>query len=164
MRIVLFRHGHKQFSMDENPSLSLKGFDQSKKLTQMLDTKILPNPNECWHSFKKRTFETLQELKLNPSIQFKLKNNLNERQATETIKDFQNRIKLILIDIQNLQIVSKEHILFICSHYDWIEEFLNIASCSKDLNAFEYSNWAPGQYLDFEFYDDQFHILHKGVL
>lgn len=162
MRLVLFRHGHKQFSMDNDPSLSDRGYIQATHLLGLIEKQQLPLPTQCWFSEKKRTFETLSALEQTPNIQWLKKNHLNERSHKEDLAQFQTRISAALKDMTKQSTTNDT--LFVCTHYDWIEEAINLIPCDKNLNSFEFINWSPGQYLEFDYYDDLFHVIKKGVL
>jgi broad specificity phosphatase PhoE len=162
MRLVLFRHGHKQFSMDNDPSLSDRGYIQATHLLDLVEKKQLPLPTQCWFSEKKRTFETLSALDQIPNIQWLKKSHLNERTPKEDTSQFQSRISSALKEFTKS--ATPNEVLFICTHYDWIEDAMSLIPCDKNLTSFEFINWAPGQYIEFDYYDDLFHVVKKGLL
>jgi hypothetical protein len=51
-------------------------------------------------------------------------------------------------------------VIFLCSHFDWIEEFLIQVPCDQDL--FRYGSWAPGQYMVFEIQEGLWHLEKHG--
>lgn len=162
MIIVIFRHGHKQFSIDENPPLSPKGLEQAKNLEQLIQSQVLPVPTHCWFSPKLRTRQTLEScFKSSAAFTFE-KNELNTREIDETTKNFRNRIQKFFNEI-NARNNPKE-IHFVCTHYDWIEEALTVIDADAGLNSYELSSWAPGQFALFELQDHRYLYLKKGVL
>lgn len=68
MNIVLFRHGHKVFSIDQDPGLSPKGFEQSHHLLEIIENKIIPPPTHVWVSEKKEPIKHWknQSMSINP--------------------------------------------------------------------------------------------------
>lgn len=161
MTVILFRHGHKSFAADANPPLSARGFDQAKNLEHLVEQKILPAPTHCWHSEKIRTQQTLQECFL-PGVFTFNKPELNYREHNEDAKNFRHRIQKFINEIAAR--TAKNEVHFICTHVDWIEESMSIIDSDRDLNTYELSSWAPGQYVQFEIQDHIFHYVKKGVL
>lgn len=165
MRLILFRHGHKQFSMDDNPSLSDRGHKQADHLLEKVEKKELPQPTLCWFSPRKRTFETLAQLKKFTPIQWEQKTALGEKNLNESYHDFKQRISKIFSEIEKKSQNSKpEDTIFLCTHYDWIETALTVIHSDQDLTGFEFSNWSPGQFIEFDYYDNLFHFIKKGAL
>ena len=162
MRLVLFRHGHKQFSMDNDPSLSDRGYIQATHLLDLVEKQQLPRPTHCWYSEKKRTLETLSALDQLPNLQWHKKSHLNERSPKEDHSQFHSRISSAIKDI--VKEVTSKDVIFVCTHYDWIEDAIALLPCDKNLTSFEFVNWVPGQYIEFDHYDDLFHVIKKGVL
>lgn len=162
MVIVIFRHGHKQFSADENPSLSERGFEQAKNLAQLIGSEALPVPTHCWYSPKIRTRQTLELCFKNSSIITFEKNELNTREHDETHKSFKNRIQKFFNELHARSTPNEVH--FICTHYDWIEEALTMIQLGSDAHSYELSSWAPGQFALFELQDHIYHYRKKGVL
>lgn len=162
MVVIIFRHGHKEFSADENPALSAKGHEQARNLEKLIQNKILPAPTHCWFSEKQRTQQTLQScFKENQVFTFE-KPELNHRSNKEDIPTFRKKIQKFIHEISRRN--NQKEIHFICTHYDWIEESLTIIDSDKDLTSHELGNWAPGQYIQFEVHDYVYHYIKKGVL
>ena len=163
MIILLFRHGHKAFSVDNDPALSPKGFDQAQHLTQLIAAGKIPLATHAWVSEKKRTFQTLEKaIDQHSLITFK-KSELNFREANEDAVQFKYRIQKFL---RELGLRAKENeIHYVCTHYDWIEEALTLMESDKDLTTFEFANWSPGQYMVFDLIDhDNYRFMNKGSL
>ena len=166
MQVVLFRHGHKDFMPPEDPSLSARGFDQAKKLATLVASHELPKPTHCWASDKIRTLQTLQDVINQTSSHSEQTKQLSIRSHQESQQQFRNRIQNFLNEIdrraENTQ--HKNEIHYICTHYDWIEEAMSLINCDKDLNSYEFSSWAPAQYLIFDLYDGCWHLTKKGAV
>ena len=166
MIFILFRHGHKGLTPFTDPGLSPQGFDQSQNLVDQIENGTLPKPTHCWFSEKIRAQQTLAKVidLYKPLSTAKIE--LNLRNHIETTKAFKSRIQKFCneLTLRNKQ----QEVHFVCTHYDWIEEFLTLINSDKDLNSFEYSNWSPGQYLVFEILSADKHepwkVLNKGVL
>lgn len=163
MVILLFRHGHKAFSIDNDPALSPKGFEQALRLPQMIEDKKVPRPTHCWVSEKKRTLQTLEKAIEKHHITTYKKSELNYREAEENTAQFRNRIQKFLLELSKRAKETEIH--YVCTHYDWIEEAMSLIECDKDLNSYEYANWSPGQYLMLDLVDsNSFRFLGKGSL
>lgn len=160
MLVVLFRHGHKEFAMDENPSLSPKGFEQAQNLAGLIVNGTLEKPTHCWYSEKKRTQQTLE--KSFPGALTFERVELNHREGDEDQKKMRARIQKFLNDLAHRTQAREVH--FICTHYDWIEEAMTLIDCDLDLTSYEFSSWAPGQFLVFDLEDGLFTFVKKGHL
>ena len=162
MNIVLFRHGHKVFSIDQDPGLSPKGFEQSHHLLEIIENKIIPPPTHVWVSEKKRTYQTLEKsIDVYKPVLYK-KSDLNHRDSEELLSSFHQRIQKYIYDLTSRIKSNETH--YVCTHYDWIEVFSNLAHCQQDLNSYEYSNWTPGQFLVFEYSHSLLNVIQKGAL
>ncbi len=163
MVIFIFRHGHKAFSIDNDPPLSPKGFEQAMYLNQLIADKKIPLATHCWVSDKKRTFQTLEKVIDQHQLIAHKKSDLNYREAKENTVQFRQRIQKFLRELSTRAKESEIH--YICTHYDWIEEAMPLINCDKDLGSYEYASWSPGQYLAFDLVDQNFYkLLNKGVL
>lgn len=160
MLVVLFRHGHKEFSMDENPKLSPKGLEQAHNLARLIADGTLPTPTHCWYSEKIRTKQTLQE-SLSGALTFE-RVELNYREGDEDQNKMRARIQKFLNDL-TLRTNARE-VHFICTHYDWIEESMTLITCDRDLTSYEFSSWAPGQFVVFDLVDGLYTFIKKGRL
>lgn len=166
MIFVLLRHGHKTMDPPENPSLSAKGHEQSRKLLQMAESKAIPKPTVCLFSDKIRTKQTLHDLIENYKPKAELKTDLNMREHTETAQQFRARVqKLInLYTFQASQPENKNQVVYACTHYDWVEEAMTVIDCDKNLNSYEFAGWAPAQYLEFKITEEgQWLLTSRGA-
>ncbi len=163
MIILLFRHGHKAFSIDNDPALSPKGSEQAQHLTRLISDGKIPLATHAWVSEKKRTFQTLEKaIDKHKLITYK-KSDLNYRETLENTAQFKYRIQKFL---RELGLRAKENeIHYVCTHYDWIEEALTLIECDKDLNTYEFANWSPGQFMVFDLVDqNNYRLINKGSL
>ena len=163
MIIILFRHGHKAFSINSDPELSPKGFDQAQHLTRLISDGKIPLATHAWVSEKKRTFQTLEKAIDQLKLSTYRKSDLNYRESDENTAQFKYRIQKFL---RELGLRAKENeIHYICTHYDWIEEALTLIECDQDLNSYEFANWSPGQYMVFDLVDqNNYKFIKKGSL
>lgn len=162
MLIVIFRHGHKEFSTDFDPNLSPKGFEQSAALLKAIQENKLPRPTHCWYSPRKRTRQTLEK-----AIEFykpstSLKIELDVRESEESRADFKKRILQCLNELE--QKSSHKDCYYLCTHYDWLEEFLLAVNSNQDFNQPQFWTWAPADYMIFDIQDGIWNFQNKGSL
>lgn len=161
--IILFRHGQKGVAPFEDPHLTASGFQQAKSLTQLVEKKHLPKPSELWASEKIRTVQTFSDLSQNLKLQIQIKPELNVRGDFENQKNFRQRVQNL---IQVLQVSSETNtvsqFIFLCTHYDWIEEALGVIQSNSDLKSFEFSHWAPAQFIHFKLNEGLWTVHQKG--
>lgn len=163
MIVAIFRHGHKDFSTDFDPSLSLKGFEQAENLLQLLNQNALPKPTHLWFSDKKRTLQTIEKAQsVNTNVQIKKNQDLNLRDSRETRDQFRNRVEHYLTFLENRQNENEVH--FACTHYDWLEEFLTVVNANSHFKTHDFYSWAPGQFVIFDVRDGEWNFQQKGVL
>lgn len=166
MIFVLLRHGHKSMDPPENPSLSAKGHEQSRKLLDMVKSKVIPAPTVCLFTDMVRTKQTLHDLIENYKPKSEYKADLNMRDHTETAQQFRARVqKLInLYTFQASQPENKNQVVYACTHYDWVEEAMTVIDCDKNLNSYEFAGWAPAQYLEFKITEEgQWLLTSRGA-
>lgn len=148
MKFVLFRHAHKGFTPFEDPELSLRGFEQSAKIPGLLKTQPLPNPTELFASPRRRTSQTLYPISKEYSLPIVVTELLDQKKESESISQFRFRISQFMKQL--VETNSSEETVYACTHYDWIEEAMSLINCDRNLNDFEFSHWAPAQYLVLE--------------
>jgi phosphohistidine phosphatase SixA len=151
-QLILLRHAEKGITPFEDPHLTPKGFQQAENLLNEVRHQRLPTPTQLWASTKIRTTQTLQPTAQHFHLRTETTNLLNLRQSNESPSQFRERIeffykKMTLATAENLTASSRH---FVCTHYDWIEEAMTLINCDNDLNTFEFSHWAPAQYIVFE--------------
>lgn len=158
MKFVLLRHGSKGFTPFEDPELNAQGFQQSVKIAELVKDAVLPTPTKLFVSPKRRTSQTLYPVSKELSLQMLARTELDLRQPEETASQFRSRIQSFL----NFVAEQKNEVVFACTHYDWIEESLTLIECDRNLNSFEFSHWAPSQFLIFEVEHSNWKVLKKG--
>lgn len=166
MIFILLRHGHKSMEPPENPSLSAKGHEQSRKLLEMVQGKVIPPPTVCLFSNMIRTRETLHDLIENFKPKTELKNELNLRELNETSQVFRARVQKLVnyYTYQASQPENKNQVVFACTHYDWVEEAMTVINCDKNLVSYEFAGWAPAQYIEFKITEEgQWLFLSRGA-
>lgn len=166
MIFILLRHGHKSMEPPENPHLSSKGYEQAHQLSKMVQDKLLPAPTLCFYSDKIRTQETLQELIDFFKTKSELKADLNLREFNETATQFRERIRRLidLFTFQALQPENKNQVVYVCTHYDWIEEAMAVIESDVNLSSYEFASWSPAQYIEFKIVEDGiWRFLSRGA-
>ncbi len=145
MKWVIFRHGEKQ-KEGFDPELSAVGVDQSKKILAKVKAKKLPKPTVIYVSTKKRTWQTLEPLATACGLKPIIKAELTERVPGESTEKFRFRIQEFLVKMILLH--NDNDVIYFCSHYDWIEEFLTIIESDSDLSRC--NHWPSAQHMVFE--------------
>jgi phosphohistidine phosphatase SixA len=151
MKIYIFRHAQKEFSFSNDPELSAEGHSQASQLLTQILNKSLPAPTQLWASPKKRTHSTLSPLSKHLGLSIKTSNALNEHQSRESTQDFHRRIEEVLHSVTTpAKPDSPDQIIFMCSHYDWLLEAMNLIESNIDLSQSKFADWEPCQYVGFE--------------
>lgn len=159
MKFVLFRHAQKGITPFEDPELSLKGFEQSGNLIDLIKNKSLPLPTFLFVSPKRRTSQTFYPISKHHSLTPQISDFLDQRRNDETSLQFRQRVQTFL---NELELRNSEEVIFACTHYDWLEEAMALIHCDRDLNTFEFSHWAPTQYVIFEIENNIWKFIGKG--
>ncbi len=142
---ILFRHGEKQIQ-GFDPELSEAGHAQAKSILEKVKSGKLPKPNALYVSTKKRTAQTLDPLAQNFRMKTVIRAELTERVPGETSEKFRLRIQEFLVRL--LLFHQDNEVIYLCTHYDWIEEFFTTIESDQDLSR--YSNFSPAKYIMFE--------------
>jgi broad specificity phosphatase PhoE len=159
MKFVLFRHASKAIMPFEDPELTPQGFQQSLQIVNLIKNGVLPIPTDLFVSPKRRASQTFYPLSKEFGLTMKIKPELDLRRHEETSKQFRERISDFL---KTLESENADKVIFACSHMDWIEESMTLIDCDKNLNSFEFSHWAPTQFLSFDVQNSQWTVLKKG--
>ena len=163
MDIVLFRHAKKGLMPFEDPGLSPEGFTQSDLLPLTVQKHDLPPATALWTSEKIRTHQTFKGLASALGIKTTKRAELNLRADFETQNMFQNRVQSL---IDELTLTSQKHsandCIYLCTHYDWIEQSMTLINCDKDLNSFEFLHWSPAGHIVFEIQSNKWILINKG--
>lgn len=163
MIIVLIRHGHKGMIPFEDPSLTENGFKQAKALASLIQQKKLPTPTDLWASQKIRTSQTLSSLAEKFQLDISKKNELNLRMDNENQKNFRDRIQNLISSLSESSDSSSEKCIYLCTHYDWIEEAMSLIPSDTDLLSYQFSHWSPAQYIIFEIQEQIWKYKQKGT-
>ncbi|AGH95872.1 histidine phosphatase family protein [Pseudobdellovibrio exovorus] len=161
MKCVLFRHAHKGIMPFEDPELSLQGFEQAARLMDEVTLSRLPIPTLLYVSPKRRTSQTLYPLSKMHHLNLQVCPELDQHSHSESLQEFRQRIQKWLDEVSAT--TDKNAVIFMCTHYDWIEEAMSLINCDRDLNTFEFSHWHPTQYVVFDIQDDLWKFVRKGT-
>lgn len=146
MKIYLFRHGQKAMDFSGDPDLTAEGHAQASKLLDKVLKNELPTPTELWVSPKKRTHSTFRPLAQHLGLPLQTQDALLEQKTDENLNEFRERIRKLF----ESSMERKNEVVFLCSHYDFLVESMNIIPSDKDLSDSEFTHWTPCQYIGFE--------------
>ncbi len=162
MKFVLFRHAHKGSSPYDDPELSKQGQEQAASLVHLINRAEIPKPNQLLVSPRRRTSQTFYPVSREFNLQSKIQKALDQRNSNESHAEFRERVSQFLMQADQLE--SAGSVVYVCTHYDWIEEAMTLINCDKDLNSFEFSHWSPAQHLIFEVHEKLWKLIKKGKL
>ncbi len=145
MMWVIFRHGEKQIQ-GFDPELTPRGHTQAKAIAEKVKAGKLPKPNVLYVSTKRRTAQTLEPTASQQRMKTQIKAELTERVPGETPEKFRFRIQEFLVKL--LLLHQDNEVIYLCTHYDWVEEFLTVIESDSDLSR--YANFGAAQYIWFE--------------
>jgi phosphohistidine phosphatase SixA len=148
MKLVLFRHGDKAFDGTNNPPLSEFGVEQAELIQKLCSDSLLPTPAAIWASPKKRAQQTMLNLAKWANLKIEIKDDLDERNDADTKAQLQKRILNTIEAIHKVEKTSPMNI-YLCSHHDWVEEFLMQLPSNVDLQDHQYRHWGSAQYMVF---------------
>lgn len=158
MKWVIFRHGEKQIQ-GFDPELSAKGLKQAQNLAEKVKAGKLPKPHALYVSTKRRTLQTFEPLGTFAKVKPQIKAELTERVPGETSEKFRFRIQEFLV---KLLLLHQDHeVIYLCTHFDWIEEFLTVIESDSDLSR--YTSFNSAQYIAFE-KKELWHVLGTETL
>ena len=151
MKIYFFRHAQKAMDFSSDPGLTAEGHAQAQKITEKVFKKELPKPTLLWTSPKKRACSTFQPLAKELGLPLHLEEALLEQRSDESLSDFTKRIR----NLCNKASAKSGEVLFICSHYDWVLEAMQVIPCIDNASEnSELSHWVPAQYAGFDIDSD----------
>lgn len=153
MKIYVFRHAQKAMDFSGDPDLTVEGHAQASKLVDKVLKSELPTPTEIWSSPKKRSLSTLRPLAEHLNIPLHADDVLLEQKSDETLQDFRKRISQLFDTLSD----TKDRVIFLCSHYDWVVEAMALVNCNDDLTSADFSHWTPCQHVGFELQPDGFY-------
>ena len=127
----------------------------------------MPRPSALWVSPKIRTGQTLQALSQNFNLPLEVKIELDLRSNLEQRTEFKNRVLNFIESLSRTSLTQEngmdsDRCVFICTHYDWIEEAMALIPADRDLITFEYTHWAPAHYIHFKLENGLWQVLKKG--
>lgn len=150
MDVVLFRHAKKGMLPFEDPGLTPEGLMQSERLPDIVNKYNLPAAAALWASEKIRTHQTFQGLASTFKLNTETKAELNLRSESESQNMFQQRVKILIDELTLSACNDLQSCIYLCTHYDWIEEAMAIIPSDKNLLTFEFNSWAPAQFVHFK--------------
>jgi phosphohistidine phosphatase SixA len=156
MKLYLFRHAEKASPFHPDPSLSDSGMQQAMALLEKVKNAELPRPTHLWVSPRLRARQSFQALSNGLQLPFQIFEGLDEKMGGENRHQFRERIDKIL---QNAS--TQTGVLYICSHYDWLEESLQLIACDTDLMHEIQSHWTPLQYVGLQLKENTFEFLES---
>lgn len=164
MNVLLFRHGQKGLTPFDNPHLTADGFVQAEAILKAVQNKLLPEPTELWVSEKIRTAQTLQFVGRNFKLAPKIRKELDLRNDSETQKNFKDRVDSLVQEIAlTSQNNSELKTIYLCTHYDWIEEAMSLIPCDTDLTTYQFAHWGPAQFASFQIENGVWKLIKKGT-
>ncbi len=154
MKIYLFRHAEKINAFHRNPELSPQGEKQALLLAEKVQQALLPRPTELWVSPKKRAQQSMGPLSQALDLPLQIKTALDERDVSENQSQFHQRVEKICHSL-----TSAKGVIYLCSHFDWLEEALAVLPSDEELTHERYAHWSPLQYMGFHFRDSLFQLI-----
>jgi broad specificity phosphatase PhoE len=145
MKWVIFRHGEKQNS-GFDPELTAQGHRQAGRILSRIQEGKLPKPNALYVSTKKRTAQTFDPLSQHFKLKAQIRAELTERVTGESKEKFRFRIQEFLVRL--LLQHPDQDVIYLCTHFDWIEEFMSIIEGDQDLSRL--STFSSGQFIFFD--------------
>lgn len=159
MKLVLFRHAEKQSGIGGDLSLSPEGNKQTLLLMDKVEHGEFLRPDILITSPKKRAYETFAPLANFLKLPVQKESILDEQQSNENINVFRARVHQFIDDVQD----HKGKTVFVCTHFDWIEQFATLLPCDTDLHALVNFSWSPGAFMSFEV-KNIWHLKAKGLV
>lgn len=160
MSVYLFRHGDRTSrTPDAEPELSGTGLLQADHLRAWVARGTLPAPTRLWVSPRHRAQQTFTPLAESLGISLEVLPELDERTPRESAVRFRERVNHLLDRAR-----AVNGMLFLCSHFDWLEEAITLIPADEDLAANAGPLWAPGSFVGFDTEDDLWHVRQKGQL
>ncbi len=154
MFVFFFRHGDRLSGKD--PSLSEMGQLQASRLPAFLEKNEIPIPQVLWVSPRKRSQQTFAVLAREKNLPCEIIKDLDERLPGESSAVFRARVQGV---INRIPKVRKN--IFLCSHFDWLEEAM---SCIFDQGVVEAATlmWPAGGFIAFEIDDNNWMSTTTG--
>lgn len=151
MKLVLLRHAARSAQSLGDSPLNEIGRRQAEDLTHFISPHgPLPTPTLLLTSPKRRARETLTPLSGSLSLQLQIDERLDERHTSESMKDFDSRVRELLEEITPLE--ERKGCVYLCSHLDWLESA--IVHLPSDISELEASlPWPVASFRVFRWQD-----------
>lgn len=156
MKLYLFRHAEKASLFHPDPQLSALGMQQATALLKKVQNSELPRPDQLWVSPRLRAQQSFQALAEGLNIPLQTHAELDEKFASENRHQFRERIDQVLLKAQ-----GQTGVLYVCSHYDWLEESLQLIPCTTDLMHEIHSHWSPLQYVALQYSNNIYSFIES---
>lgn len=156
MKLYLFRHAEKASPFHDDPVLNENGMQQAIALLEKVNNQELPKPTQLWVSPRLRARQSFQKLADGLQIPLQIHEELDEKMSGENRHEFRDRVDCLLNKAGN-----QDGILFLCSHYDWLEESLQLIACETDLMHEIHSHWASLQYVALEKKEEGYEFIES---
>jgi len=124
---------------------------------------MIPKPTDIWVSEKIRTTQTMQDVARDHQIKPLQKTELNLRTDKETQQMFRDRVHDLIQQLDATSEKSSTKTIYLCTHYDWVEEAMSLITSDKDLNTYEFAHWGPAQFVQFKVEDGLWKFVKKGT-
>ncbi|WP_413575183.1 phosphoglycerate mutase family protein [Bdellovibrio sp. HCB290] len=146
MKIYIFRHAQKAMDFSGDPDLTPEGHNQASTLLDLVLKNEMPIPTHLWVSPRKRTHSTFRPLSEHFKLPLENQEDLLEQHGDESLQVFRKRISTLLEKAAE----SKNEVIYLCSHYDWVIEAMSVIPSETDLSEDRFSHWSPCQGVGFE--------------
>lgn len=156
MKVYLFRHGQKNSLPFEDPDLTAFGHQQASKLAELIRSGTLLKGTQFLASPRIRAQSTLRPASELCKVSLQVVSDLDQRTSYESADSFRARIAQTLNALEKK--FTKQDVVYLCSHHDWIEESLSLIPADTDLLDSRYWSWRPAQYMQFEVVDGLWHL------
>ncbi len=148
MKVLLLRHGQRKGEGDE---LTLTGHQQARDLVlNFMNPQhwlYTLRPTRLFCSPKNRCRQTLTPLSQALSVPITISELVDERKPPESMAKFSERVILFISQVERS--LGENDALLICTHFDWLEEFIALAPTDL-LAPEEIQHFAPGEIHGFE--------------
>ncbi len=148
MNVYLFRHGQKDSLPIEDPDLTSLGRQQAAQLVELMREGDLLKGTQFLTSPRIRAQNTFRFAAKFCKSPLQVTSDLDQRAPSENSNAFRARVQNLLDTLGEK--FTKNDVVYLCSHHDWIEESISMIPADTDLLTPVYWSWAPAQYMHFE--------------
>ena len=156
MKLYLFRHAEKASLFHDDPVLNENGMQQAIALLEKVQKQELPKPTQLWVSPRVRAHQSFQKLSEGIQVPLQIFQDLDEKMSGENRHEFRDRVDRFLTKAG-----EQDGVLFICSHYDWLEESLQLIASDTDLMHEIHSHWGSLQYMALDKKDTIYEFIES---